>query len=367
MLERINRVRESLVHQNIDALFITNQNNVSYLTGFAGLAPSEREGFLLITKTTAYLITFSTYYHMYQKGGDGFVTQCITLKKRLNHILGEIIQADTIKTVGFEPDSITVSELESLKKKLPISWLDTPTTAESLRKIKDEKELTAIRKAAKITDESFTFIRKKIKPGITERMLALEIEYYIKSHAHDIAFSPIVAFNANAAIPHYLSSCDPASPAGRQRLTTNSLILLDFGAKVDGYCSDMTRVVFTGTPNPKWVDIYKIVWEAQKKALSTIRVGMSASDADQISRDYIAQNGYTPYEHGLGHGVGLAIHELPKLRPGIKDVLEENMVVTVEPGIYLPGEAGVRIEDLVVLKSDGVEVLSKASKELTVI
>lgn len=357
MLERIDRVRDTLDTHNIDALFVTNQYNVSYLTGFAGLSPDEREGFLLITPKTANLITFSTYFDMYKTGGEGFVTHCITLEKRLHHILGEIVNRDTIKTVGFEPDSITVSELNSLKEKLPFTWKETSSVIETLRKIKDEKELAAIRKAAKVTDETFAFILRKIKSGITERILALEIEYFIKSRAQDVAFSPIVAFDQHAAIPHYLSN-------NIEHITNNNLILLDFGAKVDGYCSDMTRVVFVGTPTDKQVNIYETVLAAQKKALSIVKPGLKATDVDALCRNYITEMGFSPYQHGLGHGVGLAIHEGPKLRPGINDVLEEGMVITMEPGIYIPGETGVRIEDLVVLKDNGVEILSKSGKSL---
>lgn len=357
---RITKVRDAIISQKLDAILITDQYNVSYLTGFAGLSPNEREGYLFITKTNARLLTFSTYYEMYKSGGDGFDSVCITLDKRLNHHLSEIIDKEKIKTVGYEEDSLTVSELLSLQKKIPEVWKETTGIVESMRSIKDKSETDAIRHAAKVTDDTFEYIKGKIKKGTNERKLALEIEFYIKSHAQDVAFSPIVAFDQNAAIPHYL-------PSHNSQLTAHNLILLDFGAKVDGYCSDMTRVVFYGTPNPSWIKLYSTVLTAQEKALSVLKPGIKACDADAVSRNFIAQKGFIPYQHGLGHGVGLAIHEMPKLRPGVEDGLMENMVVTVEPGIYLPGEAGVRIEDLVVLTKNGVEVLSKSNKEITVI
>lgn len=367
MKQRISQVKDAFISLNLDALFITNQYNVSYLTGFAGLSPNEREGFLFLTAKSAHLITFSTYYQMYKAGGDGFITHCITMEKRLHNILSSIIDVNNIKKIGFEPDSITVTELETLQKKLKMHFVQTENTVENFRKIKDRQELAAISRAARVTDEAYEHIKGKIKKGVSEKDLALEIEFFIKKNADDVAFSPIVAFDKNSAIPHYIpNNIKPALPAGRH-ITYNNLILLDFGAKLDGYCSDMTRVIFFGAPTNHRVDIYNTVLSAQEKALSVLKPEIKAQDADHVAREYITQKGYPAYQHGLGHGVGLAIHESPKLRTGITDVLKENMVVTVEPGIYLPGDCGVRIEDLVVLKPDGIEVLSKSTKEITIL
>ncbi len=354
---RIDQARKSLQEQKLDAFFATNQHNVSYLSGFMGLAPNEREGYLLLTAKNAYLLTFPTYFGLYEKGGDGFRTINITQAKRLSDHLSEIIAREMIKTVGFEKENLTVAELASLKGKLRIPFLETSGIIENLRLTKTAEEIAKIRKAARITDLAFDFIKTKIKVGTTEKVLALELEFFLKKEAGDIAFSPIVAFNANAAIPHYL-------PDNRQQITDYNLILLDFGAKVNGYCSDMTRVIFYGTPKESWVKVYETALQSQKLALQNIKSGVNASIPDKLARDYIKSAGFPEYPHGLGHGVGMAVHEAPRLRTGSKEILRENMVVTVEPGIYLSGVCGVRIEDLVVLKRDGIEVLSKSPKLL---
>lgn len=358
MLPRINNVRNKLQNQKLDALFITNQHNVAYLTSFVGLSPQEREGYFFITPNSAFLLTFPTYFGLYEKGGPGFTAVNITMPKRLSDHLSEIIKGEKIKNVGFEKENLTVAELASLKNKLKIKFTETEGIVEKFRLIKDDAELGHIKNAAKITDLAFDFIRTKISANsVTEKELALDLEFFLKKNADDIAFSPIVAFNDNAAIPHYL-------PNNRQQLTNNSLILLDFGAKVNGYCADMTRVVFFGKPDNHRLAIYNTVLQAQKLALDTLKINIAASEPDKIARDYIKSKGFPDYPHGVGHGVGLAIHEAPRLRIDSKDNLSENMVVTVEPGIYLPGNCGVRIEDLVVLKKEGIEILSKSPKLL---
>lgn len=359
MLTRINKVRKNIGNSGLDACFISNQSNVTYLTGFTGLSPNEREAFMLISRHSALLLTFPTYFGLYQQGGPGFSTQNITSDKRLSYYLNEIITSEKIKKIGFEKDNLTVMELESLQEKVRAKFQSTHGITEKFRLTKDKGEIQFIRKAAGITDSAFKYILNFIKKGITEKELALKIEFFLKERSGDIAFSPIVAFNKNAAIPHYLSSCD--------RLPTNSLILLDFGARFLGYCADMTRVVFLGTPSSRQIKIYQTVLNAQKKALSVLKIGIAAKEIDKVAREYILSQGFPEYPHGLGHGVGLAIHEAPRLKKDSIEILKENMAITVEPGIYLDGDCGVRIEDLVLLTKDGYEVLSKSSKDITIL
>lgn len=357
MTDRINKIRDELKKWNLDAIFITNQHNVSYLTGFQSLTPNEREGYFLITSQKSFLLTFPTYFGLYKNGESFFTTLNITLDKTLHQHINEITTKEKVKKIGIEKENLTISEYNSLKNKILLEFLETEKIVEKFRIIKDSIEISNIRKAAKITDQAFSFIKSKLKKGVTEKDLAIEIEHYIKIHADDIAFSPIVAFNQNAAIPHYL-------PENIQHLTNNSLILLDFGAKVDGYCSDMTRVVFLGKPKSEWINIYNTVLQSQILALESLKTNIASCIPDNIAREYIKKSGYPVYPHGLGHGVGLAIHEAPRLRIDNKETLAENMVVTVEPGIYLQDDCGIRIEDLVVLKSNGIEILSKSSKSL---
>ncbi len=404
MLSRITQVREKLKKLDIDAFFVTSQPNVSYLTGFAGLSPNEREGFLLVSRNNSHLFTFPTYFQLYCQGGGGFKTLEITQTVRLKDHLTTIIGKEKIRTIGYESENLTVAELESLKKKTAVSWRKTHKVVEDLRIIKDKTEIAKIKKAALVTDQAFDFIKTKIRKGVTEKELALELEFFLKKTAGDIAFSPIVAFNKNAAIPHYLPTNPSTSLRTKsQRLTTNSLILMDFGAKYEGYCADMTRIIFFGKPLEKHLKTYRVVLKAQMKVLKetknyqsschcdpdgnrekqsrdatviptgsprpdvTSGLAMTGDTLDCIARDYIKSHGFVPYPHGLGHGVGLSIHEDPRLKIGSKDILREGMVFTVEPGIYLPGQYGIRIEDLVLLKKDGIEILSKTTKEITIL
>ncbi len=360
MLNKLKIIRKKFRELAIDALFISNQQNTSYLTGFTGLAANEREGFLLITKNHAYFFVFPTYFGLFEKGSDGFTTVCLTHDKKLTYHVDKIAQKEKISAIGFEEENLTLAELGSLRKKVRVKWQPTKNIVECLRLIKEETELKHIKDAARITDLAFDFIKGKIKRGVTEKELALELEFFLKKNADDIAFSPIVAFDKNSAIPHYLSTHN-------SQLTTHNLILFDFGAKINGYCSDMTRVVFFGTPSNKQVKIYQIVLSAQKKALENLKPRKKTREIDKIARNYIVAAGFPEYPHGLGHGVGLSIHEDPKLKKDNEVILKKNMVVTVEPGIYLPGYCGVRIEDLVVVKKNGVEILSQSSKEITVI
>lgn len=357
---RLQRLQQIVIDQNLDALFVSNQSNVTYLTGFTGLSPHEREGFLFVTKSNAYLLTFPTYFGMYKDGGDGFTSQCITADKRISDHLAEIIKKEHIEKIGCEVENLTLAEHASLTQKLGIPFQNTSNIIETLRIRKDPQEIGSIRKAARLTDNGFRFIQSKMKKGVSEKELAFELEFFFKKNGADIAFFPIVAFDQNAAIPHYM-------PNNKQQITNNNLILLDFGARVDGYCSDMTRVIFWGTPSSHQQKIYETVKHAQQLALEILKPNLSCSLPDEVAKKHIISRGFPVYPHGLGHGVGLDIHEAPRLRSGSSENLQTDMVVTIEPGIYLEGDCGVRIEDLVVLTETGIEILSKSSKDITIL
>lgn len=360
MKNRLKIIQQELKSSKLDALFISDQYNVTYLTGFTGLSPNEREAFLLITKTDCFLLTFPTYYGLYKNSRDGFSTLCISTGKQLHSLLEEIIEKQKVNNLGFEKQNLTVAELQSLPKRLRIKFISTENLIEKQRLIKQDVELNKIKSAAGITDKAFSHIIKLIKVGMTEKQLALEIEFYIKKQADDTAFPPIVAFNKYAAIPHYL-------PDDKKQLTDHSLILLDFGARIGNYCSDMSRVIFLNTPSSRILKMYSVVLQAQQKAIKGISPGMTGHQADNIARSFIAGKNYSPYEHGLGHGVGLAIHEDPRLKIGSQQKLVPGMVFTIEPGIYIEGTAGIRIEDLAVLTDNGVKILSSSTKEVIIL
>jgi Xaa-Pro aminopeptidase len=264
MKNRITNLQALLTDKKLDGLFVSSQANVSYLTGFAGLAPHEREGFLFVTQNSATLLTFPTYYELFKNGGDNFVTKNITADHHIHDHLHDVIKRENLKTVGIEETNLTVYELGSLVKKLSMNFSNTVGLVEMLRMIKDKEEIDAITKAANLTDKTFDFIQTKIKKGGSEKELAFEIEFFIKKNGADLAFDPIVAIDEDAAIPHHMSN-------STKKITGNNLLLLDFGAKVNNYCSDMTRVVFIGTPEEKKKKVYDTVLSSQTAALKALK------------------------------------------------------------------------------------------------
>ncbi len=340
----------------IGALLITDPTNIKYLTGFCGVSLREREAFVLVTHKKIYLLTYPVSLQENMPRKTSYQLLLITSSQKLDYHLLKIIRQENINSLGFEKDNLTVGEYDLWSEKVKVNWVPTCGVIENLRIIKTEEEIKKIEKAAVLTDKAYNFIRSEIKYGATEKYLAFELEYFIRKKGAEIAFPPIIAFDSHSALPHHQPS--------NAKLKHNSLILIDLGAKVEGYCADMTRVLFFGAPVSRQAKIYETVLSAQKMALSQIIIGHSTGISDQTARKVIKQAGYPEYPHGLGHGVGLDIHEAPRLRSDSQEILQENMVVTVEPGIYLEGVCGVRIEDLLVLKKSGLEILSKSPKFL---
>ncbi|MBI2036624.1 aminopeptidase P family protein [Candidatus Microgenomates bacterium] len=360
-----------------DALLVSSSINIGYLTNFFGFSKDEREAFLLITGDKQYLLTDGRYIEEVKKTVEGFEILEITSTNSLKKILKSLLKKHQVKKLGIEEKNLTVHE----QKTLLSHYNDTYHYSDQinkLRSIKRNNEIEAIEKACALGDKTFQYILTKIKQGITEKQLAFEIEYFIKKHGADISFPPIVAFGANSSVPHHQTT-------NNSRLTTNSIVLLDFGTKIYNYCSDMTRTVFFGKATSEQKRIYKTVLQAQKKAieyLSTrfdvktprmvarqrprlLRGGeIKAADVDRIARSFIKSQGYPTIPHSLGHGIGLQVHELPRLGPKSKDILKPGMVFSIEPGIYIENWGGVRIEDLVVLTKTGPRLLTKAKKEI---
>lgn len=348
-------------------ILITNPTNIRYLTGFVGVAPEEREAYALLTQKHIFLFTNALYKESaknLQSPISNIQLQFVEISREnpISSELARITAEFNIKKLGFEDDNLTVAELTKLKQVLTdVSLVSTRNRIETLRMTKNKEEVEAIRLAAKITDQCFTYIIKRIRPGITESRLAWEIESFCKVRAGDNAFSPIVAFNEHSSQPHYQSRSN--SPLRR-----GSLVLMDFGAKVNGYCADMTRVVFLGSPKPEWKKAYETVLAANEKALSLLRSGeRHGATLDAAAKEVIAEAGFPPYPHSLGHAVGLAIHEAPRLTTMKDEMLAPDMAVTVEPGVYIEGRYGIRIEDLVRIKDTGIETLSGSPKQLQIV
>lgn len=355
MNKRIFDLRSKLEEQDLDAFIITSSENRYYLSGFSGTA-----GILLITKDQSFLFTDFRYVEQAKLQAGDF--QIVNHEGKINSTLDKYIKSYSCENVGFEGDFVTFFEYENLKKSLKdVELVPVSNMVEEIRMIKDEVEVENIRKAASIADGAFEHVLNIIAPGKTEKEIALELEYFMRlKGASGTSFATIVASGKRSALPHGLAT--------DKVLEKGDLVTMDFGCIYNHYCSDMTRTIVIGNPSPKQKEIYNIVLEAQNLALDDIKAGKATKDIDALSRGYIEQKGYGEYfGHGLGHSVGLFIHERPSLSFRDTYRLKSNMLVTVEPGIYIPNWGGVRIEDLVVVNETGIENLTHSSKDLIII
>ncbi len=338
------------------AILISSPENRRYLTGF----PSS-DGYLVITKNEAVFFTDSRYIEAARKTVKGCRAELLT---RVSIEIKDYLTQNSIEKL-FVEKSLTLKEFEGLKKVLsplklsPSNILDKKLS--SLREVKNTEEIKAIKKAQKISESAFDHILKFIKPGVTEKEIALELDFYMLSHgAEAISFETIAVTGKKTSMPHGVPD--------DTKVEIGDFVTMDFGAVVDGYHSDMTRTVAVGNISQKQRDIYNIVLSAQKTALEKLSCGVSCKDADAAARDIIKEAGYGEYfGHGTGHGVGIEIHEAPNLSPRSEGILKVNNIVTVEPGIYIPDKFGVRIEDMARIKRNGCENLTKSPKELIII
>jgi Xaa-Pro aminopeptidase len=347
---RLDKLRPTLAEQELDAMLISQAENRRYLSGFTGSA-----GQLIITAQEAILATDFRYYE--QMGREAPDFQLAKIKTRFEDLLPELVSDLGIGRLGFESEHVSVHQLHLWGQATDnVEWVPQRETVERLRAVKDGGELEALRRSVALTDAAFAHLLGLLEPGMTEEGVAWEIEAYMRTHgATKVAFSLIVAAGPNGALPH-------ASP-GNHPIAEGEPIVIDIGCVVDGYCSDMTRTLCLGKPASRYLEVWEIVQRAQETAEAQIRAGMTGVEADATAREVIEQAGYGDrFGHGLGHGVGLAVHEMPGASPRVDKVLEAGMVLTVEPGIYLPGEFGVRIEDLVIIREEGVEVLTQSPK-----
>lgn len=350
MNNKVEKFRKSIIEKDLDSAIVFKPENRRYLSGFTGSS-----GYVVITEEKSFFITDFRYVQQSNNQCKGFEVIEHTNDRTVYDILNEL----GLKKLGFEDGFVTVSQYNDFNEKLnEIELVPLKDTLANIRVIKDEDEINEIRKAAEITDKTFEYICGILKPGITEWEVSLEIESFMKKNgASGTSFESIVASGVRSSLPHGVAS-DKVIEVG-------DFVTLDFGCIYNGYCSDMTRTVVIGKASDKQKEIYNTVLEAQEAALKAIKAGVTGFEADKVARDIIKDKGYGEYfGHGLGHGVGLEVHESPRLSPLGKDTLRANMVVTDEPGIYLPDFGGVRIEDLIVVKEDGCEVLSKSPKLL---
>ena len=325
----------------LDALYITRPENVRYLTGF----PHPEDAQVLITPEGAFLLTDPRYPEAERE--SRLPARVLKREER------EALFQDLRGRVGFEAEHLPYAALERLRELSPAEWVPTKGVIERLRLKKSPEEVARIRQAQALAERALERALALLRPGAEEREVALEIEFFLrKEGAEGVAFPPIVASGARGALPH--------AGASEKRLEPGELITLDLGAKVAGYHSDMTRTVALGKPSPEMRRVYEAVQEALEVALQGLKPGRTGKEVDALAREALGRHGLDRYfVHSLGHGVGLAVHEGPGLSPYTEEVLEPGMVVTVEPGVYLPGVGGVRIEELVLITEDGIELLSR--------
>jgi Xaa-Pro aminopeptidase len=349
----------SFAFEETESILISSTAHITYLTGYSSFSSQEREAYLLLTKNKKYIFTDARYTQAV-KEIDGFELLEITGEINIADHLKKIVSQHQIKSLGIEGESLTVSELRLLEK---VVKSVKEIKLHQLRGVKSQNEIAKIEAACKLGDKAFKYILKKIKPGISERKLALEIEMYIRKQGAVPSFNTIAAFGDHSSVPHHGS--------GKIKLRGNGeFVLMDFGSRVDNYCSDMTRTVFLGSAKPKQKKMYKTVLNAQKKAVdfldNQIKKGQQVMgrEVDRIARDYIISQGFPPIPHSLGHGIGLEVHEYPRLSPKSDDALVEGMVFSIEPGIYISGYGGVRIEDLYVIEKKGLRRLTKSPRDL---
>lgn len=351
---KLTKLREQLAEQQLDALLITNPYNRMYMTGFTGSA-----GVAFITVSEAYFITDFRYTEQAEKEVKGFTI----IQHSLTPIeeVAKIVQEQQLKTVGFEKEHMTYGLYELYNAAVAATLKPTMSLIESIRVIKTEDELQVLQQAAHIADAAYEHICTFMKAGMSEIDVATELEFFMrKQGATSSSFDIIVASGVRGALPHGVASS--------KLLEEGELVTLDFGALYNGYISDITRTVAIGEPSAQLREIYDVTLSAQQLAVEKIGPGMTGKEADAIARDYIKAKGYgEAFGHSTGHGIGLEVHEGPALSFRSDIVLQPNMTVTVEPGIYLPGIGGVRIEDDIVITETGNRRLTTSSKELRIL
>ncbi|MFW5986234.1 MAG: M24 family metallopeptidase [Halanaerobiales bacterium] len=355
MRDRIKLLTDKILEKNLDAIFLGKTANVQYMSGFTGT-----ESFILFTPAKKYFITDSRYTEQAEKECTGYqVVRWGKNSSPLTDTLDEVVREAGLERIGFEKDHVTYEMYQKLNDNVDgVHWIPVKGMVEDLRYIKDENEIEKIRRAAGYADRAFTGILEIIRPGLSEKELALELEYLLrKAGADDAGFKTILVSGVNTSLPHGIPS--------DKKVEAGDFITMDFGGLCSGYRSDMTRTIVVGKADDKQKEYYQILKEAQEMGLKYIKAGTKAAEADTYAREQLQKYEVADkFGHGLGHGVGLEIHEEPYMKKSSKKVLEAGCVVTVEPGIYFPGWGGIRIEDTVVIREDGIEILTGSDKEL---
>ncbi len=355
MKTRIEKLRERLAGTGGDAFFSLSAPANQYLAGFTGSTSA-----IAVTQTEAHFLCDFRYTE--QAGSDVANLAVEEVSGSLPTRLGERLAFFGATMAVYDPQAVTVAELDEIQRAFGGTLKPDKEIVSALRRIKSPIEIDAIRQASALAEGVLADLLSELREGLTERELAARFEYEFKRRgASGASFEPIALFGPRSSLPH-------GAPGGTP-LRVGDVVLLDFGCRLAGYCSDLTRTYAFGTIPPPWFEgVYELVLTAQRIALEATRPGIAARELDATARDLIEDAGHGKhFGHGLGHGVGIEIHEAPRLNRDSDTRLEPGMVITIEPGIYLPGLGGIRIEDLVAVTEDGAEILSATSKELRMI
>lgn len=367
MSQRIQKLRERMAEVGLDGFLVgapvedtfhTHSANRRYLSGFTGST-----GWVLVSADAAFIAVDFRYWEQAERECPGFAV--FRTNGALGTWLGALIGEANLsgKRIGFQPGDVTVATFEAMRKAVAAmpagerpKLLAAPPLVEEMRAVKEREEIELLQRAVDVADEAFSAVAARIEAGWTERQVAWEIEKHAREHgAEGMSFETIVAGGAWGAMPH-------AQPRDRP-LEAGEPIVIDMGVRVQGYCSDLTRTIVIGERDRRFEEIYDIVLTAQRTAEELVKAGMTGEEAHRLALNVIAEAGYGEnFGHGLGHGVGLLIHESPRLAKASKDELKDGMVVTIEPGIYIQGWGGVRIEDMVVIENGKARVMTRAPK-----
>jgi Xaa-Pro aminopeptidase len=362
---RREQVQRVLYQERVDAILVTNPINVTYLTGFSG-----ESSYLVVSRERTILVSDGRFTAQIAEECPDVETFIRPPAQTVLQAAAAVVAKLAPRSIGFESGHVTVSEMERLRELTTLEWKGAGDRIERLRAIKDESEIEQIREAIRIAQRAFAMFRSMLRPEDSEKELFDAMENYVRrAGAFGTSFPSIIAVGDRSALPH--------APPGKRRVGDADLLLVDWGAGGRFYKSDLTRVLLThnnsgfpGPPrarniDPKLKEIYKVVLQAQQQAIRFLRPGVKAQEVDAQARGVISQAGYGEYfAHGLGHGIGLQIHEAPYFKPGNQYEIQAGMVVTIEPGIYIPGWGGVRIEDDLLVTPEGCEVLTSLPRDL---
>lgn len=355
-MNHFRQIAEKLAGWELDAMMLTAAPNRLYAAGFRSSA-----GMVLVTRKSAWFFTDSRYIEAAQRAVQDAQVRLVDSAHSYTALAKEVIETEGITRLGFEDDRMSVASHEVYRKALPCELVGAGDRMDELRMVKDAEEIEKLLAAQKIAENAFTELLKEIRPGVTERQLAARLDYLMLTYgAEKPSFDTIVASGANGSKPHAVPSDKPVAEG--------EFITFDFGAMKDGYCSDTTRTVAVGFVTEEMRRVYDTVLQAQLAGIAAAKAGVTGRQVDGAARDHIAAAGYGEYfGHGFGHGLGIEVHEAPTAAPSYDRPLPAGAVISAEPGIYLPGRLGVRIEDVIILTEGGSRNITGLSKELLIL